>query len=324
MTEWAQVRVATAAHNVVRTSLAIRPDEQVAVVADHESDFAVVDALLAAVASVGAEGTLVVQPARKAAGEPGNAVVAAALAGADAIISPTGKSLSFTPELKQALDRGARAIVMTGVTRDLLIDGAGAADYNEVRRITEPLSAAITAGSMMRITSAQGSDLTASLDGVTCGVGASFATEPGQISGYPSGEAWSAPATGTGQGVLVADGSAHMLGKLREPIRVHFEDGRAVKIEGGEQAEELRRIIDGVHNGDNLGELSIGTNPAARFTGNVTEDKKAVGTVHFALGNSVVGGEVKSPIHVDLLLRTPTVEVDGEVLVSNGVVVKTA
>ena len=324
MTDWAAIQVAKAADNVVNTSLAVKPGEQVAIAADHNSDPAVVDALLAAVAAAGAEGTLLVQPARVRAGEPANKVIAAALAGADVIISPTSTALSFTPELKEALNRGARAIVMTGVTRAELTGGAGVADYEEVYRITKPLADAITAGKVMRITSAQGSDLTASLEGVTCGVGASFAREPGQISSYPSGEAWSAPATGTGKGVLVADGSAHELGKLSEPIRVHFDEGRAVKIEGGAQAEELRQMIHGVENGDNLGELSIGTNPSARFLGNITEDKKQVGTVHFALGNSVVGGKVKAPIHVDLLLLTPTVEVDGEILVQDGKIVKTA
>jgi leucyl aminopeptidase (aminopeptidase T) len=324
MTDWAAVQVAKAASNVVNTSLAVKPGEQVLIASDHASDHAVVDALLAAVAAVGAEGTLVVQPAREKAGQPGNPVMAAAMAGADVIISPTSTALSFTPELKVALNRGARAIVMTGVTRNELTGGAGVADYEEVFRITKPLADAITAGKVMRVTSEQGTDMTSSLEGVTCGVGASFAREPGQISSYPSGEAWSAPATGTGNGVMVADGSAHELGFLAEPISVHFQDGRAVKIEGGAQAEELRRMIDGVENGDNLGEISIGTNPSARFLGNITEDKKQVGTVHFALGNSVVGGTVKAPIHVDLLLLTPTVEVDGELLVKDGTIVKTA
>lgn len=324
MTDWAAIQVAKAASNIVNTSLAVKPGELVAIAADHNSDPAVVDALLAAVAAAGAEGTLLVQPARSRAGEPANRIIANALFGADVIIAPTSTALSFTPELKQALDKGARAIVMTGVTRAELVAGAGIADYEEVYRITKPLADAITAGKVMRVTSKLGTDLTTSIEGVKCGVGASFAREPGQISSYPSGEAWSAPVTGSGQGVMVADGSAHELGFLREPIKVYFKDGRAVKIEGGEQADQLRRMIDGVENGDNLGEVSIGTNPSARFIGNITEDKKQAGTVHFALGNSVVGGTVKSPIHVDLLLLTPTVEVDGEILVQDGKIVKTA
>ncbi|WP_341250416.1 aminopeptidase [Euzebya pacifica] len=324
MTDWAAVQVAKAASNVVNTSLAVKPGELVAVAADHNSDWAVVDALLAAVSAAGGEGTLLVQPPRGRAGEPANGIIAAALAGADVVIAPTSTALSFTPELKQAMNNGTRAIVMTGVTRKELIAGAGVADYEEVYRITKPLSEAITAGSQMHITCKNGSDLTASLEGVTCGIGASFAREPGQISSYPSGEAWSAPKAGTGNGVLVADGSAHELGFLSEHIKVHFADGRAVKIEGNEQADQLRRMIDGVENGDNLGELSVGTNPSARFLGNITEDKKQVGTMHFALGNSVVGGTVKAPIHVDLLILKPTLHVDGELLVEDGVIIKTA
>ena len=184
---------------------------------------------------------------------------------------------------------------------------------------TKPLADAISAGTRGRLTCANGSDLTVSLEGVTCGVGASFAREPGQVSGFPSGEAWNAPKEGTATGVLVADGSAHMLGILEEPIRVHFVDGLATEIEGGRQAQQLIDIIDGVENGRNLGELSIGTNRWARFGGNITEDKKQLGTMHFALGNSVVGGNVRSPIHLDLLITKPTYEVDGQVLVEAGI-----
>ena len=317
MTNWTQVKVAKAAASVVRTSLAIQPDEQVAIVADDGSDFAVVDALLSETRAAGAEPTLVVMPERAKAGAPANAVVAAALTGAQAIIAPTSTGLGFTPTFGEALKAGARGIVMTGIKSVDLIDGAALADYEEVYRVTKPLAEAITAGSVGRLTCPNGSDLTVSLEGVVCGVGASFAREPGQVSGFPSGEAWNAPNEGTANGVLVADGSAHMLGILEEPIRVHFEDGLVVKIEGGRQARELERIIEGVENARNLGELSIGTNRWARFGGNITEDKKQLGTMHFALGNSVVGGNVKSPIHLDLLITTPTYEVDGQVILKD-------
>lgn len=318
MTNWTQVKMAKAASSVVRVSLAIQSGEQVAVVADDGSDFALVDALLAEVRAAGAEPTLIVMPERPRAGAPANEVVAAALLGANAIIAPTSTGLGFTPTFGEALKAGARGIVMTGIKSKDLVDGAALADYEEVYKVTKPLSDAITAGSEVRVTCPNGSDLTASLEGVVCGLGASFAREAGQVSGFPSGEAWNAPKAGTANGVLVADGSAHMLGILEEPIRVHFVDGRATAIEGGRQARELESLIEGVENGDNLGELSIGTNRWARFGGNITEDKKQLGTVHFALGNSVVGGTVKSPIHIDLLITQPTYEVDGVAIVRDG------
>jgi leucyl aminopeptidase (aminopeptidase T) len=317
MTNWTQVKVAKAAASVVRTSLAIQAGEQVAIVADDGSDFAIVDALLAEVRAADAEPTVVVMPEREKAGAPANSVVASALLGANAIIAPTSTGLGFTPTFGEALKAGARGIVMTGIKSQDLMAGAALADYEEVYRVTKPLSDAITAGTTGRVTCPNGSDLTVSLEGVVCGVGASFAREPGQVSGFPSGEAWNAPKAGSANGVLVADGSAHMLGILEEPIRVHFKDGRVSKIEGGRQARELESIIEGVENGDNLGELSIGTNRWARFGGNITEDKKQLGTMHFALGNSVVGGTVKSPIHLDLLITNPTYEVDGTVILKD-------
>jgi leucyl aminopeptidase (aminopeptidase T) len=204
-----------------------------------------------------------------------------------------------------------------------LTSGSSLANYDEVYKITKPLSDIMTSGKTIKVTSKAGSDFTASIDGVVAGCGASFAREPGQVSGFPSGESWQCPVPGTGEGVLVADGSAHMLGRLLEPISVRFAKGKAVEITGGPQAEELKRIIAPIENGDNLGELSIGTNPASGFSGNVTEDKKALGTSHFALGNSVVGGTVKADIHLDLLMMKPTIHVDGILLVEDGKVVYT-
>lgn len=321
--DWVAIKLAKAAKAVVETSLTVKPGEQVAIAADDDSDFAIVQALTAAVRAVGAEPTVLIMPRRELAGGPATRVMAKALLGADVIIAPTSTGLGFTDEFGEALKNGARGIVMTATDRNLLTAGAGLADYNKVYEVTKPLSEIMTAGKTITVTCRNGSDFTASIEGQKAGLGASFAREPGQVSGFPSGESWQCPATGTGEGVLVADGSAHMLGKLTEPLSVYFEKGVAVDFKGGPQAEELRKILTPIENGFNLGELSIGTNETARFTGNVTEDKKALGTSHFALGNSVVGGTVKADIHMDLLILKPTIEVDGVRLVTDGEIVYT-
>jgi leucyl aminopeptidase (aminopeptidase T) len=321
--DWIAIKLAKAARAVVEVSCAVRPGEQVAIAADDDSDFAIVQALAAAVRAVGGEPTVIIMPRRELAGAPATRIMAKALLGADVIIAPTSTGLGFTEEFGQALKNGARGIVMTGVDRGLLTAGAGLADYEKVYKVTKPLSEIMTAGKRITVTCANGSNFTASIEGQKAGLGASYAREAGQVSGFPSGESWQCPATGTGEGVLVADGSAHMLGKLTEPLAVYFEKGVAVDFKGGPQAEQLRKILEPIENGFNLGELSIGTNETARFTGNVTEDKKAIGTSHFALGNSVVGGSVKADIHMDLLILKPTIEVDGVRLVTEGQIVYT-
>jgi leucyl aminopeptidase (aminopeptidase T) len=64
----------------------------------------------------------------------------------------------------------------------------------------------------------------------------------------------------------------------------------------------------------NIAELGIGTNVGVDdLVGSVLLDEKAAGTVHIAIGdNASIGGETEAPIHLDGILREPTVSADGE------------
>jgi leucyl aminopeptidase (aminopeptidase T) len=64
----------------------------------------------------------------------------------------------------------------------------------------------------------------------------------------------------------------------------------------------------------NLAELGIGTNGGvAELVGSVLLDEKAGGTVHIAIGdNAGIGGETDAPLHLDGIIREPTVYADGE------------
>ncbi len=66
----------------------------------------------------------------------------------------------------------------------------------------------------------------------------------------------------------------------------------------------------------NLAELGIGTNVGVtELVGSVLLDEKAAGTVHIAIGDdAAIGGETEAPLHLDGILRDPTVYADGEEL----------
>ncbi|MFH0931824.1 MAG: aminopeptidase, partial [Candidatus Zixiibacteriota bacterium] len=67
-------------------------------------------------------------------------------------------------------------------------------------------------------------------------------------------------------------------------------------------------------------ELGIGTNDKARIIGNVLEDEKVMGTVHMAIGdNKSMGGNVSVQSHLDGILLKPTLEIDGQVIMKDGV-----
>ena len=63
----------------------------------------------------------------------------------------------------------------------------------------------------------------------------------------------------------------------------------------------------------------IGTNDSAKLSGLLLEDEKVMGTVHIALGNNVtMGGTFNVPIHLDGVIKKPTVYLDNKPLMKDG------
>jgi len=203
---------------------------------------------------------------------------------------------------------------------DMMTNGAATADYQEVSRITHKAAEILTRGRKLRLTCAHGSDLWLDISGRPAfpldGV-----YRPGAVAAFPDGEVAMAVVEGTSHGRLVFDLTMHMLGRLNEPIVLTVEGGRATKIQGGAQARMLEEILRnrGDENSTNIGEFAVGTNAWARVIGNASEDKKRIGAVHIGLGdNRTLGGQVKSATHLDGIMATPTLEVDGRLLIEAG------
>ena len=97
---------------------------------------------------------------------------------------------------------------------------------------------------------------------------------------------------------------------VSEPIYWTVRNGRAVGIEGGRDAQELKRVIEGVENVDVVAEFAFGTSDKSPL-GSPSE-KGRIGNVHFALGdnrNAYPGGQNSSPLHLDGVLRSATLEI---------------
>ena len=98
------------------------------------------------------------------------------------------------------------------------------------------------------------------------------------------------------------------------------KDGKLVDLKGGD-SDKLQVLFDSERNGT-IGELGIGTNPAARLTGIILEDEKIYGTVHIAFGTNVsFGGINKADCHLDGVIMNPTVYFDDQLVLDNGKVV---
>src|ERR671931_2323236 len=125
-------------------------------------------------------------------------------------------------------------------------------------------------------------------------------------------------------GTAVVDGvmlGIGLEGQVHEPIKWTLEGGKCVAIEGGDEAERLRKAIDGVENATVIGEFAFGTSEKAPF--GTPSEKGRIGTVHLALGdnhNAYPGGENVSSLHLDGVFLNTTLQIvdDGTYILKDG------
>ncbi len=209
---------------------------------------------------------------------------------------------------------------------DLILENELSADYQEIAAITRRLKEYLQGKDKVNITTRLGTDLTCSIAGRDTKEDTGLIHQPGQFGNLPAGECFVAPLEESAEGVLVVDKSFPEL-VVQQPVRMVFEKGRVVAIEGGAEAQELLRRIEygeQLEHGENcriIAELGIGTNPKARLTGNLMTDEKVMGTIHVAIGDNAspsYGGVNPAPIHIDGVVGQPTLVVDGKTLIDEG------
>lgn len=315
------------ADNIINELIAVQPTEFVAIVSDDESPIEMVTALADAVRNVGAEYAILQQPARAPENKNYlNPTIEKGLEAADILIGITMTSGApvYAAKVKELL-KAKTLRVMSLAMRDLdtLTAGGATADYKAVRADGEKLAKIWSEGSIMRITSAAGTDISAPIASDEAIIECGYVHEAGFMAGCPDGEVSSRPVEGTANGVFVVDGPAAVVGKPDTPIRISVTDGKVTAIEGDSpQAEQFRSIVATVENADHVAEFGIGLNPASRPDGRFQEGKKRRGQVHIALGDNIYyGGTVKSNVHMDLVVTDPTVTLDGRTLVDQGRVI---
>ena len=256
---------------------------------------------------------------RSTNGEEPPTAVAALLSACDVFMIPTSKSLTHTDARRQACANGARGATLPNIAIDTM-KRTLRADYKQIEARTKQVAAAIRGAKEARLTTELGTDITMSLEGRECKEDTGIVTQPGSFTNLPAGEAYLAPVEGTAKGTIVADGSCAGVGVLKQPITIKVVDGFATEITGGEEAKALTELVDRFSkDARNIAELGIGTNDKAILCGSVLEDEKVMGTVHIALGDNIsMGGKVSVPSHLDLIIKKPTLIIDGKEIIKDG------
>ncbi|MBN1785791.1 MAG: aminopeptidase [Candidatus Methanofastidiosa archaeon] len=308
-----------ACRNILTSSMALKGDETCLVVTDWKY-LNIGSAFARAANGICKESLLLLMKERGSHGEEPPKIVAEAMREADVILMPTYRSLSHTRARKEACMNGARVASMPQITEDILSRTSGA-NFEQMRKDCGIWAKLLSDARVVRVVTAKGTDVSFSVDGREGQPDDGIYSEKGSFGNIPAGEVFIAPVEGTAEGTIVVDGSMAVdPGLLEEPIFIRMEEGHAIDIKGGKDAKALlEKISPFGRNARNLAEFAIGTNSAAKLTGNPLEDEKVKGTIHMALGdNSTFGGTVESPSHIDGIILEPTVFFDGRKIIDRG------
>jgi leucyl aminopeptidase (aminopeptidase T) len=188
------------------------------------------------------------------------------------------------------------------------------------------ITAMLTDCQAVRITTAKGTDVTLRAKPGVLAI--SFVPKGGKkgeiVPNY--GESALVPLEGSAEGRVVVDGIIVGLGEMRgDPVRWRVEGGRIVEVSGGENAGRFGQFLEeSGQNADAVCEVGVITSHvekrAYEYLGRPGHRAYGGwGSTHLGIdNNTAIGGEIRSPIHVDCQIYDTTVEIDGQRVMDSG------
>lgn len=313
--------MARGAKTAVENCAAVQPHEQVLVITER-SQLSIAESICYAVSAAGAEPTLALMVGREEDGQEPPASIAAAMKETDVFFCVVNRSITHTHAVKDAVAAGARGLVLTQFSEEMMSQGGREADFRAIAPTCRAVAKALEGAQNVHLQTSMGTDLTFSAAGrrgnALCGI-----VGKGEFSTIPTIEANVSPLEHTAEGVIVADASIPYIGigLLEEPVTCKVEKGKIISITGGRQAKMLLDDLNSKNDPNvfNVAEMGVGLNPACRFIGFMLEDEGVLGSVHIGIGTSItLGGTVKAACHYDLIMRDATIDVDGKRILDNG------
>ncbi|MGD2247599.1 MAG: aminopeptidase [Candidatus Methanofastidiosia archaeon] len=298
-----------AAQFIAATCLNVKDDEDVLIVSDYAH------IKMAAAFAENLSCTMVSIPSLTCNGEEPPSPVADLFKGYDVVIALTTLSLGPTDARKKACDKGVRFVSMAGIT-DTSLHTVMNTDYEIVGKRASILK-----------------DIFEDAESITVHTGeytvemsvkerhpmplTGIYTKKGAFGTLPEGEVLISPVEEHVYGTFVVDIGMVGVGFFEQPVTFTVEKGQVVSIEGPLK-KKLETILNAYQGSRQIAEFAVGINPAATFN-TIFEAKKVEGTCHISLGdNHTIGGVHKSGVHMDGVIKAPTILVDGTPLVTKG------
>ena len=331
-TEWRFIK-AFAAHFA---RCALHEGETVAVLSESQSRPSVVETARLAAQSLGGRVFDVVVPTPPSAHAvpirstgasqalAGHPAVIAALAASDLVIDCTVEGLLHSPELGQVLAGGARVLMISNEHPEVLERIGWEPD---MPRRVELGYQWLSSASLMRVTSAAGTDLSVQLNGAAAAGSTGLTSGPGSIAHWPGGLVAAFPAAHTVNGtVVLAPGDMNLTFNtlIQSSVVLHIAD------EGdGVDAILFRSYLAAFGDRESYATSHVGwgMNQLARWDSSQLYDRRETwgtearvyaGNFVYSTGANELAGRFTAG-HFDLPMRNCTIALDGEVVVAEGV-----
>lgn len=319
-----QAKVIEGADILIRVCGRLQPTERIAIVCDTGTR-PLGDILAVRAGLVTSAVHLVEVPPFEMHGQEPPAHAAEQMRLADLCLGITAKSMVHTSARKEAAKGGTRYLSLPDYSAELLAHESLRADFEERGKIGGRIADAFTRGSQVRVTTPAGTDVTMRIDGRIGASTPGYVVAPGEMSSPPDIETYVSPLETSANGVVVVDGSIPYptLGLLAVPVRLDVVGGKVAAVNSNDAvlAAEVRRVFASVgsERAYVLAECGVGLNDLAKVTGIMLTDEGAAGTMHFGFGsNFSIGGVNEVSFHLDVVMREPTLRVDGRVVIERG------
>ncbi len=260
----------------------------------------------------------------------GNAAAIAALRAAAFVVDCTVEGLLHAPELGRILEGGARVLMVSNEHPENVERWPH--DPSLADRVATGVSM-LESAETMQVTSPAGTDLEVRLAGAVRAGSHGWCTEPGTIAHWPGGLVLAFPAAGSVNGtVVLAPGDLNLTFKqyVRDRVALTIVDDHITDISGdGVDAQLFRSYLAAFDEPEAyaVSHVGWGMNSGARWDAlalwdkgdvNGTEQRAFAGNFLYSTGANEVAGRFCRG-HFDLPMRRCTVALDGEPVVSDGV-----
>ncbi|MCS4541186.1 MAG: aminopeptidase [Euryarchaeota archaeon] len=201
----------------------------------------------------------------------------------------------------------------------------------KVKQLCNYYKKALANGNVIKITADDGTDLTFGIKGrpilVADGIIDQEDVAKGDVGlNIPDGEVFVAPLEHSANGYILFDYVCiHGFGLVKN-LEIKFKNGKVIWFNADMEGKKLfKKFLDSnTGEKDRIGELGIGTNPAAKFIGETIVDEKIFGSIHIAIGSNTGAyhGKNRSSSHQDMIKimkgKNGKLFVDDKLVMDNG------